>query len=203
MLGPCNSEQFKTMTSKGLLTDLDITKLCIDTDTPMITPFQEKLSDKGKISYGLSSCGYDARAGTSFKIFTNVNNSIIDPKDFSEDCFVEREADYCIIPPNSFILCHTVEHFNMPEDVMGICLGKSTYARCGNVCGVTPLEPGWSGQVTIEISNTTTLPAKVYANEGVCQFLFFRTQNPCLTPYNKRNGKYMGQKGVVLPKVIT
>ena len=167
----------------------------------MIEPFVEKQTREGMISYGLSSYGYDARVGNEFKIFTNVDSAVVDPKNFSDKSFVTRETDVCIIPPNSFVLAHTVEYFRIPRDVLVICLGKSTYARCGLIVNVTPLEPGWEGHVTIEISNTTPLPAKVYANEGVCQFLFFQGNEPCEVSYADRAGKYMGQTGVTLPKL--
>ena len=163
----------------------------------MITNFVEK--QKGGISYGLSSYGYDARVSTEFKIFTNVNSTVIDPKDFDKECFVSKTTDVCIIPPNSFVLATTVEHFHIPDDVLVICLGKSTYARCGIVVNVTPLEAGWKGHVTMEFSNTTPIPAKLYANEGACQFVFFKAL-PCETTYADRNGKYMNQIGVTLPK---
>jgi len=140
----------------------------------MIEPFVEKQTAEGKISYGLSSFGYDSRCSDEFKIFTNVDNAIVDPKNFSNDSFVDRQTDVCIIPPNSFVLTRSVEYFRIPKDVLVVCLGKSTYARCGLIVNVTPLEPGWEGHVTLEISNTTPLPAKVYANEGVAQFLFFK-----------------------------
>ena len=167
----------------------------------MIEPFVESQKREGIISYGLSSYGYDARVGTEFKIFTNVDNALVDPKNFSPDSFVTRNTDVCIIPPNSFVLAHTVEYFRIPRDVLVICLGKSTYARCGLIVNVTPLEPEWEGHVTIEISNTTPLPAKVYANEGVCQFLFFQGNEPCEVSYADRAGKYMKQRGVTLPKL--
>lgn len=167
----------------------------------MITPFEEKLTRHGVISYGLSSYGYDARVSDDFKIFTNIDNAIVDPKNFSESSFVTRKADVCIIPPNSFVLAHTVEYFKIPRDIMVICLGKSTYARCGLIVNVTPLEPEWEGHVTIEISNTTPLPAKVYANEGVCQFLFLKADSLCETSYADRGGKYMKQTGVTLPRM--
>lgn len=170
----------------------------------MISPFSEKQNREKNgekiISYGLSSYGYDALVAPSFKIFTNVDNAIVDPKNFSPKSFVERETDVCIIPPNSFVLCHTVEYFKIPKDVLVICLGKSTYARCGLIVNVTPLEPGWEGHVTLEISNTTPLPAKVYANEGIAQFLFFKGSTPCEVNYASRAGKYMGQRGVTLPR---
>jgi len=167
----------------------------------MIEPFVESQRREGVISYGLSSYGYDARVADEFKIFTNVDSAVIDPKDFSPSSFVERKTEVAIIPPNSFALAHTVEYFRIPRDVMVICLGKSTYARCGIIVNVTPLEPEWEGQVTIEISNTTPLPAKIHANEGICQFLFLQGDEPCETSYADRAGKYMRQRGVALPKL--
>ena len=167
----------------------------------MIEPFVENQSHDGVISYGLSSYGYDARVADEFKIFTNVDNAIVDPKDFQQHGFVDRKTDVCVIPPNSFALARTVEYFRIPRDVLTICLGKSTYARCGLIVNVTPLEPEWEGHVTLEISNTTPLPAKVYANEGICQFLFFRGESPCETSYADRKGKYQAQTGVTLPKL--
>jgi dCTP deaminase len=170
-------------------------------DQGMITPFEEKMQRGGVISYGLSSYGYDARVADDFKIFTNIDNALVDPKDFCENSFVTRKTDVCIIPPNSFVLAHTVEYFKIPRDVLVICLGKSTYARCGLIVNVTPLEPEWEGHVTLEISNTTPLPAKVYANEGVCQFLFMKADSLCETSYADRGGKYMKQTGVTLPRM--
>ncbi len=167
----------------------------------MIEPFVGKQRREGIISYGVSSYGYDARCAPEFKVFTNVNNAIVDPKDFSAECFVEINEDACIIPPNSFALARTVEYFRIPKDILVICLGKSTYARCGIIVNVTPLEPGWEGHVTLEFSNTTPLPAKIYAHEGVCQFLFLKGDSPCQVAYNDRNGKYMKQTGVTLPKL--
>lgn len=167
----------------------------------MIEPFVENQKREGMISYGLSSYGYDARCSPEFKIFTNVNNAIVDPKDFSPSSFVDRETDVCIIPPNSFALARTVEYFRIPRDVLVICLGKSTYARCGIIVNVTPLEPEWEGHVTLEFSNTTPLPAKIYANEGVCQFLFFKGDQACEVSYKDRAGKYMKQTGVTLPRL--
>lgn len=167
----------------------------------MITPFEERLKREGVISYGLSSYGYDCRLSDEFMIFTNVDNAIVDPKAFNPQSFVTRKTDVCIIPPNSFVLCRTVETFKVPRDVLVICLGKSTYARCGLIVNVTPLEPEWEGQVTLEISNTTPLPAKVYANEGIAQFLFLKGDSTCEVSYADRAGKYMGQKGVTLPKM--
>ena len=167
----------------------------------MISPFVSKQTRKGKISFGLSSYGYDARVSNHFKIFTNVNSAVVDPKNFRRDSFVSRKSKICVIPPNSFALATTVEHFKIPENVMVICLGKSTYARCGIIVNVTPLEPGWEGHVTLEFSNTTPLPAKIYANEGVAQFIFLKGNETPKTTYADKNGKYMFQKGVTLPKV--
>ena len=167
----------------------------------MIEPFVEAQRREGNISYGLSSYGYDARCAPEFKIFTNVDSAIVDPKNFSPRSFVERTGEICIIPPNSFALARTVEYFRVPEDVLVVCLGKSTYARCGIIVNVTPLEPGWEGHVTLEFSNTTPLPAKIYANEGVCQFLFFKGNEPCEISYKDRAGKYQGQTGITLPKL--
>ena len=181
----------------GILCDSQIRELI------GIEPFEEKQRAEGMISYGLSSYGYDARLSDEFMIFTNVDNAIVDPKNFDRTSFVERTADVCVIPPNSFALARTVEYFRIPDDVLVICLGKSTYARCGLIVNVTPLEPGWEGQVTLEISNTTPLPAKVYANEGICQFLFYKGDSPCEVTYAARDGKYMGQRGVTLPRLKT
>lgn len=167
----------------------------------MITPFEESQKREGVISYGLSSYGYDCRLSDEFMIFTNVDSAIVDPKKFNPSSFVTRKTDVCIIPPNSFVLCRTVETFKVPRDVLVVCLGKSTYARCGLIVNVTPLEPEWEGQVTLEISNTTPLPAKVYANEGIAQFLFFQGATECEVSYADRAGKYMGQKGVTLPRM--
>ena len=167
----------------------------------MIDPFEDRQRREGMISYGVSSYGYDARVSREFRIFTNIDTAIVDPKNFSDKSFVERDTDVCIIPPNSFALASTVEYFRIPRDVMVICLGKSTYARCGIIVNVTPLEPGWEGHVTLEFSNTTPLPAKIYANEGACQFLFLAGSEPCEVSYADRAGKYMGQKGVTLPKL--
>ena len=167
----------------------------------MISPFENKQVRDNKISYGLSSFGYDARVSNEFKIFTNVNSEIVDPKNFKLNNFISKKGDECIIPPNSFVLSSTVEYFKIPNDVMVICLGKSTYARCGIIVNVTPLEPSWEGNVTLEFSNTTPLPAKIYANEGAAQFIFLKgNEKPDIT-YADRNGKYMKQSGVTLPKV--
>lgn len=167
----------------------------------MISPFEEKQKRDGVISYGLSSYGYDARVADEFKIFTNIDNAIVDPKQFSENSFVNRQTDVCVIPPHSFVLARTVEYFKIPRNVLVICLGKSTYARCGLIVNVTPLEPEWEGHVTLEISNTTPLPARVYANEGLCQFLFLKGDSDCEISYADKGGKYMGQKGVTLPRM--
>ena len=166
----------------------------------MIEPFVESQRRDGCISYGLSSYGYDARVSDEFKIFTNVDSAVVDPKDFAANSFVDRKTDCCIIPPNSFALARTVEYFRVPEDVLVICLGKSTYARCGIIVNVTPLEPEWEGHVTLEFSNTTPLPAKIYAGEGCAQVLFFESDEVCETSYKDRGGKYQGQQGVTLPK---
>ncbi len=167
----------------------------------MIEPFVDAQKREGVISYGVSSYGYDARVADEFLIFTNVDNAIVDPKAFREDAFVQRQCDACVIPPNSFVLARTVEYFRIPRDVLVICTGKSTYARCGIIVNVTPLEPGWEGHVTLEFSNTTPLPAKIYANEGACQFLFFKGSAPPDVTYDQRKGKYMGQRGVTPPKL--
>jgi len=167
----------------------------------IISPFVSKQTRKGKISYGLSSYGYDARVSNDFKIFTNVNSTTVDPKNFRKDGFVSKRSKICVIPPNSFALARTVEYFRIPENVLVICLGKSTYARCGIIVNVTPLEPGWEGHVTLEFSNSTPLPAKIYANEGAAQFVFIKGNEKPETTYSKRKGKYMKQKGVTLPKV--
>lgn len=171
----------------------------------MITPFEPNLvrANDGKkvISYGVSSYGYDIRVANEFKIFTNINNAIVDPKNFDENAFIEHTGDYCIIPPNSFALARTVEYFRIPRNVLTVCVGKSTYARCGIIVNVTPFEPEWEGYVTLEFSNTTPLPAKIYAWEGCAQVLFFESDQQCLTSYKDRNGKYQGQTGVTLAKV--
>ncbi|SBW12728.1 Deoxycytidine triphosphate deaminase (modular protein) [uncultured Alphaproteobacteria bacterium] len=170
-------------------------------DQGMISPFEDRLHREGVISYGLSSYGYDARCSTEFKVFTNIDSAVVDPKAFSEKSFVDRNAEVCVIPPNSFALARTVEYFKIPDDVLVICLGKSTYARCGIIVNVTPLEPGWEGHVTLEFSNTTPLPAKIYANEGVAQFIFLKGDSPCEVTYRSRSGKYMSQTGVTLPRL--
>ena len=167
----------------------------------MINPFSEKQVREGVISYGLSSYGYDLRVADEFKIFTNVNNALVDPKQFDEKSFVTIRTDICIVPPNSFALARSVEYFKIPRNVLTICVGKSTYARCGIIVNVTPFEPEWEGFVTLEISNTTPLPARIYANEGLCQILFFQSDEVCETSYADRKGKYQAQKGIVLPKL--
>ena len=170
----------------------------------MIEPFEAgQISSMGAdriISYGTSSYGYDIRCSDEFKIFTNINSAVVDPKDFDESSFVDYQGDVCIIPPNSFALARTIEYFRIPRNVLTICLGKSTYARCGIIVNVTPFEPEWEGYVTLEFSNTTPLPAKIYANEGVAQVIFFEADEPCEVSYKDRRGKYQGQTGVTLPK---
>lgn len=167
----------------------------------MIEPFVDNLSHAGVISYGLSSYGYDARVSDEFKVFTNVDSAIVDPKDFSPKSFVDRTGPVCIIPPNSFALARTVEYVRVPREILVVCLGKSTYARCGIIVNVTPLEPEWEGNVTLEFSNTTPLPAKIYANEGACQFVFLKGEKTCRISYADRAGKYMKQRGVTLPRL--
>ena len=167
----------------------------------MIEPFVNKQVRDGAISYGVSSYGYDLRVADEFKIFTNVHNAIVDPKAFTDDSFVDFKGDVCIIPPNSFALARSVEYFRIPRDVLTICVGKSTYARCGLIVNVTPFEPEWEGYVTLEISNTTPLPAKVYANEGLAQVLFFEGDEMCVQSYSDKQGKYQQQTGVTLPRL--
>lgn len=167
----------------------------------MISPFEEKQVRQGVISFGLSSYGYDVRIADEFKIFTNVFGAVVDPKNFDPKSFVDFKGEVCIIPPNSFALGRTVEYFRIPRNSMTICVGKSTYARCGIITNVTPLEPGWEGHVTLEVSNTTPLPAKIYANEGIAQILFFESDEQCLVSYADKKGKYQAQQGVTLPKV--
>jgi len=186
----------------ALLPDTLIEKMA---EKGMIEPFENKqirhIDDKKIISYGRSSYGYDLRVANEFKVFTNVYNSIIDPKNFREDSFVEIKASTCIIPPNSFALARSVEYFRIPRNILTICIGKSTYARCGIIVNVTPFEPEWEGYVTLEISNTTPLPAKIYANEGLAQVLFFEAKQECLISYADRKGKYMKQTGITIPKL--
>jgi dCTP deaminase len=180
----------------GLLADWQIKKEI------KIEPFAEESMRAGVISYGVSSYGYDVRVGRSFKVFTNVYGAVIDPKKFDPSAFVDIQGDFCIIPPNSFVLAETVEYFEIPRDILATCLGKSTYARCGIIVNVTPLEPEWRGKITMEISNTTPLPAKIYANEGIAQILFFRADKVCEKSYADKKGKYQDQKGLTLPFVV-
>ncbi|MFT4585021.1 MAG: dCTP deaminase [Gammaproteobacteria bacterium] len=173
-------------------------------DHQLIEPFEpqqvREIDGQRVISYGVSSYGYDIRCAPEFKVFTNINSAIVDPKQFDPDSFVDVNRDVCIIPPNSFALARTIEHFRIPRNVLTICLGKSTYARCGIIVNVTPLEPEWEGHVTLEFSNTTPLPAKIYANEGVAQVIFLESDEPCAVSYRDRGGKYQNQTGVTLPK---
>jgi dCTP deaminase len=182
----------------GILSDRQIEKHV------KIVPFEKAQKRPGSVSYGVSSYGYDVRVGNQFKIFTNVNSEVVDPKSFSPRSFVDVDAGkhgYVLIPPNSFALCETVEYFEIPRDILAICVGKSTYARCGIIVNVTPLEPEWKGKITIEISNTTPLPAKIYANEGIAQIIFLRGEEVCQTSYADKRGKYQDQPGLTLPKV--
>lgn len=167
-----------------------------------IEPFAESAVRPGVISYGVSSYGYDVRIGRHFKVFTNARCTVVDPKNFDPKSFVDIEGDFCLIPPNSFALAETVEYLEIPRDILGICLGKSTYARCGIICNITPLEPEWRGKITIEISNTTPLPAKIYAGEGIAQIVFLRAESVCKTSYSDKSGKYQDQKGLTLPFVL-
>lgn len=168
----------------------------------MISPFCEKQVSKGVVSYGLSSYGYDIRVSDEFKIFTNINSTVVDPKSFDLANLVEYKGEVCIVPPNSFALAATIEYFKIPRDVLAICVGKSTYARCGIIVNVTPFEPEFEGHITIEISNTTPLPAKIYANEGIAQVLFLQGDEACETSYRDKAGKYQGQRGITLPKIL-
>lgn len=194
-----------------ILNDSEILELCIDKPIPMINPYVptsvKKVDQLPVLSYGVSSFGYDVRLDTRFKIFTNLNAGIVDPKKLDNKCLVDVQAtrapdgsEYVILPPNSYLLGYTVEYFRIPKDIMVVCVGKSTYARAGAIVNVTPIEPGFEGNVVIEIANSTTLPLKIYANEGCAQFLFFRG-NPCKVSYDDRGGKYQGQTGLTLPKV--
>lgn len=171
------------------------------TEHQMIAPFEERQVRSGVISYGVSSYGYDIRVADEFKIFTNVNTTIVDPKCFDERSFVDFKGDVCIVPPNSFALARTVEYFRIPRNVLTICLGKSSYARCGIILNVTPFEPEWEGFATLEISNTTPLPAKIYANEGIAQVIFFESDEPCLVSYGDKKGKYQAQTDITLPRI--
>jgi dCTP deaminase len=167
----------------------------------MIEPFEDRQVREGVVSYGLSSYGYDIRVADEFKVFTNINSTVVDPKNFDARSFVDLKTDICIIPPNSFALAKTVEYFRIPRDVLTVCVGKSTYARCGLIVNVTPFEPEWEGFVTLEISNTTPLPARVYANEGIAQVLFFQSDEPCEISYADKKGKYQKQQGLTLPRL--
>ena len=167
----------------------------------MISPFVDNQIRKGTISYGLSSYGYDIRVSDEYKVFTNVNNSVVDPKKFDEKSFIDYKGEVCVVPPNSFALARSIEYFKIPRSVLTVCLGKSTYARCGIIVNVTPFEPEWEGHVTLEISNTTPLPAKIYSNEGLCQVLFFESDELCETSYKDKKGKYQNQTGITLPKI--
>lgn len=194
MIDPFVDNQVRATADAGEV--LAVVNCSLPLKNPILAPKPE-----GVISYGVSSYGYDARVADEFKIFTNVDSAVVDPKSFSANSFVDRKTDVCIIPPNSFALARTVEYFRIPRDVLVICLGKSTYARCGIIVNVTPLEPEWEGHVTLEFSNTTPLPAKIYANEGACQFLFLKADQVCDVSYRDRLGKYMGQRGVTLPRL--
>jgi len=167
----------------------------------MIEPFVDTQTGAGVVSYGVSSYGYDIRVADEFKVFTNVYNMVVDPKNFDPRSFVDIKADVCVIPPTSFALARTIEYFRIPRDILTVCVGKSTYARCGIIVNVTPFEPEWEGHVTIEISNTTPLPARIYANEGIAQVLFFQSDEPCEVSYRDKKGKYQAQRGVTLPKI--
>jgi dCTP deaminase len=193
-------EDFFTGRTMAILCDTQIRELI------GIEPFEENIKRPGRVSFGVSSYGYDIRVGSVFKIFTNINASIIDPKNFSEESFVaidtrETGKDHVLIPPNSFALCETIEYIDMPRDYLAICVGKSTYARCGIIVNVTPIEPEWRGKITLEISNTTPLPAKIYANEGIAQLIFLKGERTCSKSYADKRGKYQDQNGLTLPKV--
>ena len=183
----------------GLKPDHWIRKMALEHG--MIEPFVEKQARDGVISYGVSSYGYDMRVADEFKVFTNVHSAVVDPKDFRSDSFVDLQTDVCIVPPNSFALARSVEYFRIPRSVLTLCVGKSTYARCGVITNVTPFEPGWEGYVTLEISNTTPLPARIYANEGIAQVVFFEADEECEVSYSDKKGKYQGQTGVTPPRM--
>ena len=183
----------------GIKPDHWIRKMALE--HKMIDPFVEGQVSKGVISYGLSSYGYDIRVSNEFKVFTNLHSAVVDPKNFDPNSFVEIENDYCIIPPNSFALAKTVEYFRIPRSTVTVCVGKSTYARCGIIVNVTPFEPEWEGYVTLEISNTTPIPAKIYSNEGIAQVLFFEGDEECDTSYADKKGKYQKQTGITHPKI--
>ena len=182
-----------------IMSDRWITRMA--RETGMIEPFEDRQVRKGVISYGVSSYGYDIRIADTFKIFTNVFNTVVDPKSFDPRSFVDFEGPVCVIPPNSFALGRSIEYFRIPRNVMTVCVGKSTYARCGIITNVTPFEPEWEGFVTLEISNTTPLPARIYANEGIAQVLFFESDETCAVSYADRQGKYQAQQGIELPRV--
>lgn len=184
----------------GLKADTWIREMSVKNQ--MISPFCEEQVGKNVVSYGVSSYGYDIRVANEYKIFTNVSSTVVDPKDFDEKNVVDFIGDICIVPPNSFALARTVEYFKIPDNVLAICLGKSTYARCGIIVNVTPFEPGFEGHITIEISNTTPLPAKIYSNEGIAQVLFFEGDSACETTYKDKKGKYQGQEGITLPRIL-
>src|SRR5947208_14054800 len=198
-LGPRDLPPLPSRARMTIMSDRWITRMA--TEHGMIEPFEGRQVREGVISYGVSSYGYDMRVAREFRIFTNVLSSIIDPKAFDPKSFVEFEGDVCIVPPNSFALASSVEYFRIPRNVLTVTVGKSTYARCGIITNVTPFEPEWEGFVTLEISNTTPLPARIYANEGIAQVLFFESDEPCLVSYADRQGKYQGQQGIVLPTV--
>ena len=183
----------------SIKSDTWITRMALEHQ--MIEPFVDTQVRSGAISYGVSSYGYDVRVGDEFKVFTNVYNTVVDPKNFDPQSFVDIKADVCIVPPNSFALARTVEYFRIPRNVLTICLGKSTYARCGIIVNVTPFEPEWEGTATLEISNTTPLPAKIYANEGIAQVVFFEADEVCQTSYADKKGKYQAQRDITLPKI--
>lgn len=184
-----------------LKSDSWIKKMCLE--RRMIAPFVEKLVAKNKISYGLSSYGYDIRVANEYKVFTDVHNCVVDPKAFSAKSFVNIKAPFCIVPARSFALARSVEYFKIPRNVIGLCIGKSTYARCGIVVNITPLEPEWEGHLTLEISNTTPIPAKIYSNEGIAQLIFLEADQICEISYKDRKGKYQSQRGVTLPRIMT
>jgi len=183
----------------GLKPDHWIRKMALEAN--MINPYEDGQKRKGVISYGVSSYGYDIRVADEYKIFTNVFSAIVDPKDFNPQSMIDFKGDVCVIPPNSFALARTVEYFHIPRGVLTICVGKSTYARCGIIVNVTPFEPEWEGYVTLEISNTTPLPAKIYSNEGIAQVLFFEGDEPCEISYADKKGKYQNQQGILLPRL--
>lgn len=183
----------------GIKSDRWIRRMALERG--MIEPFVDAQVKEGVISFGVSSYGYDLRVADEFKIFTNLFNTVVDPKAFDSESFVDFKGEVCVIPPNSFALARSVEYFRIPRDVLTVCMGKSTYARCGIITNVTPLEPEWEGHVTLEISNTTPLPARIYANEGLCQVLFFQADEPCELSYRDKRGKYQSQRGITLPKI--